>query len=302
MTSNLSDHAFYKVGQNRYYSILRRYIMQKHVVGIDVSKKTLDVCAIFGEKTKKNIFENTEAGFNALVVWTQKLQISDPHFCMEATGCYSEEISEFLYNSGFKVSVVNPLLIKSFRTSKMIRQKTDSSDAEVIARFCLQNDPKVMTPKPRENKELHEINFRLDSLREELNRLTNFLEKKMLNESVKKSIDDEIDFIKKTIKKLENEAQKIIESTEKLQKKFEHLTSIKGVGARYFGRHAGRKFVRKCEAICCVCRCNSVVFSVRDVGQRKIAHLAFRIIENPQNIVYVRYGCKKSYSAFSRLR
>jgi predicted nucleic acid-binding Zn-ribbon protein len=92
----------------------------------------------------------------------------------------------------------------------------------------------LTTPKPRENKELHEINLRLDSLNEELNRLTNFLEKKMLNERVKKSIDEEIVFIRETIKDLEGEAQKIVKNTEKLRKDFEYLMSIKGVGDTVF--------------------------------------------------------------------
>ena len=110
-------------------------------IGIDVSKQTLDVCVIFGEKIKKKAFTNDESGFKSLESWILKLEVSDPHFCMESTGCYSEGVAEFLYNKGYKVSVVNPLLIKAFRTSKMVRQKTDSTDSEIIAKFCLQNNP-----------------------------------------------------------------------------------------------------------------------------------------------------------------
>ncbi|MDR0677796.1 MAG: IS110 family transposase [Holosporaceae bacterium] len=206
--------------------------MQKYIIGIDVSKKTLDICAIFDGNIKKKSFTNTESGFKNLVAFTIKLQLSDPHFCMESTGCYSEDAAEFLHNSGFKVSLVNPLQIKSFRMSKMIRQKTDSSDAEVIANFCLQNDPSLWIPKPRENRELSEINGRLDSLKGELNRLTNRLEKKTINIAVKASIDEEIAFLKSRIKVLENEAKKLIEGDEKLRRDFALLTSIKGVGAK----------------------------------------------------------------------
>ncbi|MDR1335099.1 MAG: transposase, partial [Holosporaceae bacterium] len=145
--------------------------MQKYVVGIDVSKKTLDVCAILDGKIRKKSFTNTESGFNNLVTFAKKFQLMDPHFCMESTGCYSENIAEFLYNSNFMVSVINPLQIKSFRMSKLVRQKTDRSDAEVITNFCLQNNLSLWIPKSRENKELSEINCRLDSLKLELNRL-----------------------------------------------------------------------------------------------------------------------------------
>jgi transposase len=163
-------------------------IMQNHVIGVDVSKETLDICAIFDGKIRRKTFANTESGFKNLIAWIAKLGLINPHICMESTGCYSEASAEFLHNSGCRVSVVNPLPIKAFRTSKMVRQKTDKSDAEIIANFCLQNDPKLWTPKPRENKELHEINVRIDSLKVELNRLTNSLEKKIINSAVKKTI------------------------------------------------------------------------------------------------------------------
>ncbi|MDR1235468.1 MAG: transposase [Holosporaceae bacterium] len=120
------------------------------------------------------------------------------------------------------VSVVNPLLIKNFRTIKMVRQKTDSSDAKVIAHYCLQNNPGLVTPKPQENKELHEINVRLDFLNEEMGRLTGLLEKKILNEEVKKSIDGEIVFIKKTIKICKLKPRKLL----KVQKNFGRILNV----------------------------------------------------------------------------
>jgi transposase len=116
--------------------------------------------------------------------------------------------------------------------SKMVRQKTDSSDCEIIAKFCLQNDPDPWLPKSRENKELHEINSLVDALKSELNRLTNFREKKTLNEVVAESVDEEMEFIKKSIKALEIEAQKVIDGNDKLRRQFELLTSIKGVGPK----------------------------------------------------------------------
>jgi transposase len=206
--------------------------MHNHVIGIDVSKKTLDVCAIYDDKIRKKSFTNTEPGFKNLMAWASKLELSDPHICMEATGCYSEPVAEFLFNAGYRVSIVNPLPIKSFRMSKMVRQKTDNSDSEVIAKFCLQNSPRLWIPKNRDSKELHEINSHIDFLKIELNRLSNLLEKKYLNETVRKFIDEEIKFVKSQIKTLENETQKIIADNEKLQNNFEIITSINGVGSK----------------------------------------------------------------------
>jgi len=201
-----------------------------HAIGIDISKHTLDVCAIFDEKMRKQTFDNTESGFKNLVKWKEKLGAINPHICMESTGCYSESAAEFFDSFGYKVSVVNPLQIKSFRMSKMIRQKTDSSDSECIAKFCIQNNPNPWHPKLLENKALHEIRTRINSLNVELNRVTNSLEKKHLNKVVLASINKEIKFIKKSIETLEKEAKRIIEKSEKLKQQYDLLTDINGVG------------------------------------------------------------------------
>ena len=201
-------------------------------VGIDVSKETLDACCLFDGKTKKKTFTNNESGFKSLTSWMSKLELTDPHICMESTGCYNEALAEYTYNSGYKVSVVNPVMIKSFRMSKMVRQKTDSSDCEIIAKFCVQNNPPLWKPKPRENKELHEVNIRIDSLKVELNRVANTLESKYLNKLVLKSINKEMKFIKESIKTLEDEAKRIVEGSEKLKEQHDLLIGIKGVGSR----------------------------------------------------------------------
>ena len=201
--------------------------MQKHVVGIDVSKKTLDVCAIFDGKLRKQSFDNNNLGFKNLVDWTVKLKLTDPHFCMEVTGCYSEPVAEFLLKAGYVASIVNPLPVKSFRTSRMIHQKTDRSDAELIANYCLHNDPRICRPRKPECKQLHEANSFFDSLKVELNRLNNQLEKSYENNRVKKSITDRIDCTKKQIKDLENEAEQIIMNSSELKRNFEIITNIK---------------------------------------------------------------------------
>jgi transposase len=96
----------------------------------------------------------------------------------------------------------------------------------------LQNNLTLWRPKSRENKELHEINSRIDALKSELNRLTNSREKKTLNEVVAASVDEEMEFIKKSIKVLEIEAKKIVDDNDKLKRQFALLTSVKGVGSK----------------------------------------------------------------------
>ena len=151
---------------------------------------------------------------------------------MESTGCYFEALAEFFHKLKFKVRVVNPLQIKAFRSCKLIRQKTDSVDSEIIAQFCLQNNPSLWSPKPQNIKELREINRRIESLKIERGRITNCLEKQILPKVVLKSINSEVKFLDKQIKQLETEIKKIVDNDPDLRVKFQRLSDIKGVGEK----------------------------------------------------------------------
>ncbi|MCR4623947.1 MAG: hypothetical protein K5780_04850 [Alphaproteobacteria bacterium] len=54
------------------------------VIGVDVSKEKLDVCALFDGKICKNIVDNSVSGFKSLLSWISKNNISNPLVCMEA--------------------------------------------------------------------------------------------------------------------------------------------------------------------------------------------------------------------------
>ena len=200
-------------------------------VGIDVSKNKLDVCVIFeDDKVRKKVVKNCEYGFASLTNWFTKLDIQDPHICMEATGSYSDGIASFLHNLNFRVSVVNPLMIKSFRNSKLVRKKTDSSDAHVVAAFCKQNKPNLWKPKDPNKKVLHELFCRMTSLKRGLAQIDNQLEK--LNQIVVKSILKETEYIKNELKSLENALTTILQNNAVIKKEYNLISNIKGVGAK----------------------------------------------------------------------
>ena len=67
---------------------------------------------------------------------------------MEATSIYGDALAEFLYEVGYQVSVVNPARIKGFAKSELLRTKTDSVDAALIARFCAAIKPSLRIADP----------------------------------------------------------------------------------------------------------------------------------------------------------
>jgi transposase len=141
--------------------------MTTNSLGIDISKKDFHVVLLTGEtRTKPRKFTNDPQGFESLQQWLKQKEVEALHACMEATSIYGDALAEFLYSLGFEVSIVNPARIKGFAKSELLRTKTDSVDAALIARFCAAIKPALWKPTAPEIKELQALMRRLDSLQE----------------------------------------------------------------------------------------------------------------------------------------
>jgi hypothetical protein len=64
------------------------------VVGIDVSKKKLDIALLVNGKTKAKVVDNSADGYKLLLEWLSKAKVAKEtlHVCMEATGIYYEPV------------------------------------------------------------------------------------------------------------------------------------------------------------------------------------------------------------------
>jgi transposase len=83
------------------------------VAGIDVSKKTLDICVLLANgKQREFQSANTEEGFAQLLAKARKLAGEQLHFCMEPSGTYHLGIAYHLIEQGCTVSLENPRRIK----------------------------------------------------------------------------------------------------------------------------------------------------------------------------------------------
>jgi transposase len=117
--------------------------MSAPVLGIDIAKQRVEVALLVDGKIKNKSFKNTVEGFEALALWFKKLGIPKVQACLEATGSYGEDLAIYLHEAGHPVSIVNPVRIKGFAQSELIRTKTDKIDAGIIARFCLAMKPET---------------------------------------------------------------------------------------------------------------------------------------------------------------
>lgn len=163
-------------------------------VGIDVSKRHLDVCLLEGGgKVRSKQFSNDVAGFARLVAWCSFNASQERcHFCLESTGCYGYGVASHLCQTGCLVSVENARRIKHFAIGEGIQNKTDRTDAAAIALYCKKQAPKAWALADPQLRELDLLLKRLSDLEHAQRRESNRLEDQWLPASVKQSILDSI--------------------------------------------------------------------------------------------------------------
>lgn len=110
-------------------------------IGIDVSKKKLDMGLINDDQTTESLrFANNQTDIPCLVKTLKSYQenVEDIPIVIEATGGYHYGITFFLIEKGFKnVCVINPLITKKHLSSQVRKIKTDKKDALLLAKIGL---------------------------------------------------------------------------------------------------------------------------------------------------------------------
>lgn len=205
--------------------------MSLMTIGIDIAKSKFDVCLIKENGSAKHkVFANTENGFEQLIRWLGSHQVRHLHACLEATGSYGEALAMFLFDAGYRVSVVNPAAVKAFAASRLTRTKTDKVDAELIARFCLAQQPEAWTPPEPQVRELQALVRRLESLVEMRVAEENRLSSGVSVEAVRCSLEAHINYLIEEIKQTELMIRQHINNHPDLKQKSDLLDSIPGIG------------------------------------------------------------------------
>jgi len=203
-----------------------------NVLGIDVGKAEIMVALLVDNKCiGKESFKNDHKGFKSLSKWLKQKKISALKVCMEATGNYSNNIAEFLYESGNDVHIVNPVCIKSFAKSRLIRTKTDAVDALIIAQYANITELIPYKPKSTAFKELKSLHRCLDDLKGQCVQISNHLEHK---EHVPKSVTSTwkkfLKDFKNEMKNIENSLDELFDNNPELKQYRENLQTIPGIG------------------------------------------------------------------------
>jgi len=202
--------------------------------GIDVSKDTLDACLVLpGGQAKEATFGNDARGHAALLAWADRHAAgAAAHFCLEATGPYSEAIATFLAGAGRHVSVVNPTRVKYAGLARGRGNKTDKADARLIAQYAKRERPPAWRPPPPEVRELQGLVRRIDELTEAAARDKGRLASPALTPAVRKSVERTVRLLEREADRLRAQADELVAATPSLRADRDLLESIPGVGRR----------------------------------------------------------------------
>lgn len=214
----------------------------KQIVGVDVSKDTLDANLSFmdEEMITQNIqskcFMNTKKGINEMIKWFKKQCKNDIpiKIVCEATGVYYELLAYYMHEKGFEISVVLPYKISNFMKSSNVRNINDKVCAQQIAEFGLLRKLVSWQP-PKENlRKLKGLTRERSQLIEERTMLKNRKHAQdisiLTDETTIKRSKLHIDFINKQIKLIEKQIREIVKEDVELANKIKKIITIDGVG------------------------------------------------------------------------
>lgn len=196
-------------------------------VGIDVSKKTLDI-AIAGTSCYTQV-ANDATGFAHLDAWLQD-QGEISQIALEASGRYGEALAVDLVTRGYAVSYLNPAQISAFSKLMLRFNKTDKQDALLIAQFCQLHRPDLWQAPTALQQRLKLGSRRIHALEKMRQQERNRLESLGDDPLVRESIQAVTACLDEQIRRLKQDLTDLIAGNTCLQQRHRLLTSIKGIG------------------------------------------------------------------------
>lgn len=201
-------------------------ISRRIYVGIDVSKKNLDVY-VRSLKLSKS-FNNAPEGIKALVEFL--LEIKPSIVLLEATGGLEKKSVQSMLENSLRVSVINPKRARGFANACDLA-KTDKIDAAMLADFAYAFEDKLqfMVLSDESSIKIKALSTRrrqlLKTQTQEKNRLR-WVDEPMVINSVKKVLE----FLEQQIAEIDAAITVLIKENELWNQKASILKSSPGIG------------------------------------------------------------------------
>lgn len=203
--------------------------------GIEVSAKTLLVRRSQGEKSLSDqTFANTSAGHHSLIRFLRP-QGRPVRICMESTGTYGLDLALALSGvEGLELTVANPRAVRRFAQALQVRGKTDRLDVGVLQEFARRMPQERWFPPTLACLQLRALARRLEDLAQqrtiEKNRRHALSVTLSTPEILQRQLQLAVERLEQDSQEILGEALRLIEQEAALQRQYQLLLTIKGVG------------------------------------------------------------------------
>ena len=204
--------------------------------GIEISAEELLVSLHRDQQTlPTKTFPNTPTGHRGVAQYLRRKNVV-VRVVMESTGVYGLDLALLLHQQdGIEIMVANPRAARHFAQALMQRSKNDPIDALTLREFALRMPFQPWRPPSSAAMQLCALARRLAAITEictaEKNRLHAATVASALPSAVRQDLRRSIAFQERALARLTRLSQKVIAADSVLQKRFELLDSIPGVGA-----------------------------------------------------------------------
>lgn len=211
----------------------------RNVVGIDISKKTLDLALYLDfEYAESFKIDNTPEAILDFITHIKKLncKISNTVLCAEETGIYGTFLKQFSVKHKWKISFESPLKVN--RSIGVVKGKSDKKDAVLIGDYAIKNLANLNFYIPErkiisEQKYLDVALERLENARKQL-----LSSRKCYEEFNLLPFDQSyvltLASIDKDIKNIKERISNLVLQDERLNHLYQIVTSVPGIGDKIF--------------------------------------------------------------------
>ena len=198
-------------------------IVPLRCVGIDVSKRTLD---IFDDAVGRP--ERIANASQPITEQVARWRCANVFVVFEATGVYDRELAEVLHRAGIRFARINPARARDFARATGRLAKTDAIDARMLATFAAMVPAADQPPEP--------VRDALASLAKRRDQLVHMRaqEKNRRSEATDRTIIEDIashlDFLDEAIRTIEAKIKVVIKTEPEICEQARLLRSAPGIG------------------------------------------------------------------------
>jgi transposase len=199
-------------------------IISPRCVGIDVSKRTLD---IFDDAVGRS--ERIANAPQPITEQVVRWRCGNVLVVFEATGVYDRELAKALHQAGIRFARINPARARAFARADGRLAKTDAIDARMLANFARTMAPAADQPPEPVRNALASLAKRRDQMvhmrAQEKNRRSEAYDSAMVED-----IANHIDFLDSAIKAIEAMIKALIKAEPEICEQARLMRSAPGIG------------------------------------------------------------------------